>query len=537
MVLGLTCEWRFRSSVNPIPIRYWDKKLKMHLVPLYNKANIRALIKVIKNGTFVADENVSKEIRRAIKWSKANDKAYRDKSLAEFEGSEHPLIEQFGKKLYPKQQRIYEIASNVSGYPLYMEPGTGKTMTSLAMIGFHMVFKKAKKIIIIYHNPNIDEWVQEFKDSFWLDNLRLIDKGKVIKKPKKHAKNVLTIKLFNYETVAKNLEELIEWQPHAVFVDEFHKIKNVSSKRTWDIIKLGDFTPHRYGLTGTDVDGKYVDYFAEYRFLNPDILEATYDDYLRKYCIVGRHKNVEAYRNVELLKTIIDKYSYRIMLKDIKGMKSKKILEVPLINANLKWYNRMASSRVINIKDFRARSSYTISKRRKLLEITSGFITGDFDYQKDISPVKRFKVNPKLDWVRSKLLRTKLKTIVYCNRLEEVKMVAEMCDREGLAYQLLTGEIKVVKTAKENFRDNVDILIAMVQKTGTGLNLQFCNQAIYYSLPESWIDYEQSMKRIYRNKQKRNCKFYILLVNDSEDHVVYEALKLKKNYMDYIREG
>lgn len=530
--LSVSCPWNERHFVSAIPIKYWDKGFKVWLIPLFSKANLKAINTIIESGEFEVTRDANREVAVAIKTYKRNKEKYK---IIEGDISKYPTLPVLlnDVTLDPEQEIIYNKACRVPSYPLFMDAGTGKTMVALAIIAYKNKFRSVKKVYIVYFNPNIGEWLDHIEKYYPQEGLKLVHKGVILKNNKKPT---LTIELMNYDIVSANKQRLLEWRPDMIVADESQNIKNKASHRTRDLTHIGDFVKHKNILTGTEIDGKYHDYYSQFRFMSPDMLASTWDIFTERYCIMGRHHNIEGYRNVKQLKKTINKYSYYV-LSDTLNIPISKHKLIEMDNINKKYYNELKVSRVLKAQGKRIMTSYTISKRRKLLEITSGFLLTDYDWEKDYQPILYFKRNPKLEWTMKFLTSHKQKIIVFCNRIPEVKMLSKACKQHGVDYIILDGSVKDTDKTKKLFRDKHQVLIQTINKGGIGLNLQFCSTTIFYSLPESWIAYTQAIKRTYRRDQLKHAKFYTLMIKGSEDYVVKDALDNKQDYVTYIKGG
>ena len=79
------------------------------------------------------------------------------------------------------------------------------------------------------------------------------------------------------------------------------------------------------------------------------------------------------------------------------------------------------------------------------------------------------------------------------------------------------------------------IIIANTAKIARGFNLQIAHTTIYYSNTFSMELRQQSEFRTFRMGQKYPCT-YIDYVSCDVDRTIINALHMKKNLLDYIRE-
>ena len=86
------------------------------------------------------------------------------------------------------------------------------------------------------------------------------------------------------------------------------------------------------------------------------------------------------------------------------------------------------------------------------------------------------------------------------------------------------------------FINNEDCVILVQYKSGgTGIDwLKKSYVGIFYSLPDSYIEYYQAKGRIDRNGQNKKPLFYMLVSEGAKsvDRLNYEALKNKQDFTD-----
>lgn len=124
--------------------------------------------------------------------------------------------------------------------------------------------------------------------------------------------------------------------------------------------------------------------------------------------------------------------------------------------------------------------------------------------------IEKVLVPPKLETL-SKLLCEKpegVKTIVFIYYIKAtLKPIAKRLDSLGIRYGVFTGDDKTaneegyVDSIDEFINGDTDVLIATIQCAGTGIDgLQaICNRAIFFQLPWTATEFEQSIGRLDRD--------------------------------------
>jgi len=91
------------------------------------------------------------------------------------------------------------------------------------------------------------------------------------------------------------LNKLKRWQPQLIILDESHRIKTPSAKKTRAIWALAPIADYRLIMTGTVVtkSKRLFDIYAQWKFLNPDRFGSlTFNDFKHYY---GRWVKMEHY--------------------------------------------------------------------------------------------------------------------------------------------------------------------------------------------------------------------------------------------------
>lgn len=91
-------------------------------------------------------------------------------------------------------------------------------------------------------------------------------------------------------------------------------------------------------------------------------------------------------------------------------------------------------------------------------------------------------------------------------------------------------------------QESNSVTLCQYQSASKGLNLQKCNRIIYFSLPLSSEDFEQSKKRIHRIGQEKTCFYYLMIcrgrvevetaIKNTKDAVLISAKETATSYTD-----
>ena len=418
-------------------------------------------------------------------------------------------------KLYDYQKKIVDSRKDYESHALFMDMGTGKTITSLGL------FEQSglKKILVICIVSKREDWYEEIKANCNIEST-ILDKGTT--KNKELLKNGSNGYIVNFEScwrLDKDLLNLID-EDWFIIIDESHKIKNTKSKIGKFVNKLRTKTYAKCILTGTPQNQGYIDYYNQLRFI--DVLMMKEIEFKREYCIyelssfAGRYVNqLVGYKNTQELNRIINENC--VFFK--RDIKNDMIPSDVYINIDKhKSYDKFRKDKVFHDVIGDSMSAH----RMGLRQLCSGFI-------KDI-PIH----NNKKIWLKDFLDNCEDRVVIFYNFNMELEQIKQVCEELHKPYSIYNGEFKDLS----NFEINKNaVAICNYASASLGLNdLVLSNVCVMYSPTEDYINFTQSRKRIDRLGQTKKPLFYYLQTKNSIETAIYRSLKSGKNFDDKMFE-
>lgn len=418
-------------------------------------------------------------------------------------------------KLYDYQKRIVDSRKDYESHALFMDMGTGKTITSLAL--FEQ--SKLKKILVICIVSKREDWYDEIKSNCNIDSI-ILDKGTT--KNKELLKKKANGYIVNFEScwrLDKDLLDLID-EDWFIIVDESHKIKNTKSKIGKFMNKLRTKTYAKCILTGTPQNQGYIDYYNQLRFI--DVIMMKEAQFKKEYCVYelssfgGRYVNqLVGYKNVQELDRIINENC--VFFK--RDINNDMIPTDVYVNIDKhKSYDKFKKDKVFHDVIGDSMSAH----RMGLRQMCSGFI-------KDI-PIH----NNKKIWLKDFLDTYDDRVVVFYNFNMELEQIKETCTELKRPYSIYNGEIKDLSVFEV---EGNAVAICNYASASLGLNdLVLSNVCVMYSPTEDYINFTQSRKRIDRLGQTRKPLFYYLQTKNSIETAIYRSLKVGKSFDDKMFE-
>lgn len=421
-------------------------------------------------------------------------------------------------QLYPHQQKTLEETEQFNKVGYFLDMGLGKTF-----VGSEKMIQLNKRVnLVICQKSKVNDWVQHFEKYYNLIVYDLTDKtdfkefvnwdGSVMADIDYYRKRVGII---NYE-LAFRRPELLNLEHFTLMLDESSMITNPTVKRTKFIHKLKP--DNCILLSGTPTGGKYEKLWSQLKLLGWNISK---DLFYRQYVVTEwidddsgfKRPVTTGYKNVDRLKSKLKQHGC-IFMKTEEVFDLPEKIQIPVMVNNSKEFSRFMRNSIVELPDGTELIGDTALTKRLYARQLCG------QYSKA-------KMAAFVDLVSS----TDDRLIVFYNFTEELNLMKEAVALMDKPISIVNGETKDL-TAYENSFDSVTFI--QYQAGAMGLNLQESNKIIYFTLPQSSELFEQSMKRIHRIGQSKNCFYYILMVKNSVEGVILETLKMRKDYDDEL---
>lgn len=306
-----------------------------------------------------------------------------------------------------------------------------------------------------------------------------------------------------------------------IIADESHRLKNRNSIQSKILWKLGKLAKYRLALSGTPQGNSVEDYFAQFRFVDPDIFGENFKQFAHAFLLPCGWMNKKWKINPlksELFNSILHEYSYRITKEEALTLPP---LTTHMVPFNLKGdaqkaYGEMVEEHFLELNDTEIDATLAITLVGKLQQICSGFIYGE-----------ELHIFDNLDKI-TKLLEIlpQEKVVIFCKYEAEIQLLREVLKNRSIL--LYTGETKNKQIWEEFQNTNkYDVFLANLKTGGTGLNLQSACKLIFFSTGYSYLDFYQARDRIYRRGQTKPVDIYCLYAKDTVEESIYKVLNKK----------
>lgn len=385
---------------------------------------------------------------------------------------------------------------------LFFEIGTGKTFTALAALeklpGGRVLIAAPKRVLM----------------GVWLTQ-------------KEYELPQHQITYLNYEKIARD-PTFAKQQYDYIVLDEVHRLKGKTTKTSRRFEVVCKKAKYVFGLTGTPVANNYADVYNIFKHMAiPEFTDMSYNVFVQKYYYTKQMKSARGFAfnlllapRRGLLPELIERISRWSIVKrledcvDLKGQTTNLIYIDGMVTPK---YREIANG-ILKFPDGRKETMIPLETINKMHQAANGFI-----YDPD-GGVYKFKENPKL-----KALDEQLQDL-----LEETDRVIVV-----YLYQKDLEELKTLKydwtTNPFDFPNKQIIFVQFAQSEG--LNLQYCNQMIFYNYDYSFLNFDQMKGRIYRTGQTKPVTYTIYIARNTIEEKVWKAISTKQSIDEFLKEA
>lgn len=469
-------------------------------------------------------------------------------------------------------------------FALLMAPRTGKTKTAVDISSIMHQAGEVNRVVIICPVSVIDVWVNEIRAHCpFRRRITVWDKeGRSEVSLPPMGQDVLDFLIINYDAFSApgritgrvvdpetgesyvkrsrtrggrfEMKRLISsWQPQMMILDESHRIKTPSARKTTMIWSLAwdkdhnPLVPYRLILTGTVLTKKkrVFDIYSQWKFLNrhsPLLFDDeghrhTIGTFKEAYAVwTSRNGYPQWLRNkateMSKLRRLLHAEAFAITREecyDLPPVLPDVIHKVPL-EESAKYYDQMADEMIAMLES----GEYTwakipLTQRLRFQQITSGIVKTEPTEEHPEGRLVRVG-REKLRYLEDllvDLVEEEEKVVIGARFHGDIQGIQELAKKLKVSCFELSGRVSRADRTKniEAFRahDGAAIFVAQPSAGALGIDLSTAATMIWYSLVDSWVDYEQFRDRIALSPIA--VRYIYLLAEGTIDEVKYESLQ------------
>lgn len=424
--------------------------------------------------------------------------------------------------LFPHQQEALDQTEGFQNIAVYHDMGLGKTFT-----GSEMMNRFGCNVnLIVCQKSKVQDWVEHFTDNYQMQVFDLTNKKQLSEyHGLSQGQNFFIVGVINYE-LAWRRKELLDLYDFTLMLDESSLIQNQKAKQTKFILKMKP--AHVILLSGTPVGGKYENLWTQVHLLGWKISEDLYNRQYVNWTTIDsggfQHKIVnkeEPYKNIDRLKSKMREHG-AVFKKTEECYELPEQVFTQIKLKAPKEYWKFKKSSIVRFND----KGWT----DKDIELIGDTTLTKMLYERQIcSQYNESKLQAFEDLLQSNNERL----IVFYNFNEELVRLKTLCQLNGRPTSEINGHVKDLTALKDC--ENA-VCLCQYQSASKGLNLQEygCNKIIYFSLPLSSEDFEQSKKRIHRIGQNETCFYYLMICKGTVEEQILYTLEERKDFTDEL---
>ena len=425
---------------------------------------------------------------------------------------------------------------NGGGAALLMEMGTGKTLTTIAIVGRLWQEKRVRRLLVVAPLSILGVWEDEFRKFADYDYSLAVLEGTGARKADtiRHMTGAaLQVLVVNYESAWRLEKELAAWRPDMIVCDEGHKIKTHNIAASKALHRLGARVPYRLLLTGTVITNKPIDVFSQYKFADPTVFGSSF------YLFRNRYFDMVGYGNYTpvMKKGMESEFTEKLHSIAFRATKAE-CLDLPectdivqrveLEPAARRVYLQLVKDSYADLSSGSVTVTNVLTRLLRLSQLTGGFVGNDADAATEqVSSAKLDALSDLIDSAEN----DGRKVVVIARFLPEIHAIEKLLQKKQLRYALIHGGVADRPAQIEAFQNDpeVQVFVGQIATAGLGITLTAASTMIFYSLDYSMSNYEQTRARIHRVGQKHPCTYIHLVAKGTVDEKVLKALQDKAN--------
>lgn len=481
------------------------------------------------------------------------------------------------KKPYEHQVlAVKKLLSTGFGGALLMEPRTGKTKVVIDYMSILHAAGKCNRVVVFGPVSALGVWEDQLEQNcpypyrltIWDRKTRKGKKRRGVRiaaELPRYGDDVLDIVIMNYDALSTpgrvigrdedgNIKrsrsrggrfdikkKLKLWQPQLMVLDESHRIKNPTARKTTAILSLQDIPEYRVIMTGTVVTKKkrLFDVYSQWKFVNPDRFATM--NFAQFKSMFGVFTNRNGYpqwlraQNEDKLHRQIHRDSFSITREECYDLpkETPQIIHVDLEESG-SIYDEMAERMVAQIQTGEiTEASIALVQGMRLRQITSGLAR---TVPSEAYPKGRLTIigSEKMRaWVSriEDLMEMDEKVVVGALWKGDILRLERQCARLNIPYFVIKGGMKrEAHTAAWKGFAKVDggaVFIGQPAAASEAIDLSCASIMQWYSLTPSWVNFRQFSDRIALSEKPTFHEFF--LARGTVDELLYEELRQDGN--------
>ena len=447
-------------------------------------------------------------------------------------------------------------AAEVNEFAFFWEPGAGKTYGTIHLAKGRYTAGEIDLVVVICPNSIKQVWPREVEQ--WAPEIdtrvQVLSAGQSPVAPRAKCLEflVVAVESLSQGKAYDRIMAYLKGRKAMCVMDESSRIKNPGSIRTKKATNIAWTCFYRIILTGTPVTQGPHDLFAQFRFLNPDIIGIKkWTAFKARYCVIGGFENrqIVGYQNIEELMERIRPHCQYVRLEDCTDIPEKiyqKII-VPLSAEQRAAIRELKNEGTIIIEKLGVELYVEMALERmtRVQQIVGGSLPHiDHDnggYKIMAMPGPNPKMEAMMDYIET--LGHDVKCLVWARFTPERDRIIERLTAVYGAESIVRFDGAVNETDRKIAVTRIQedptcrFFVGNQTVAGIGLTLTAAKYALNYSNTFSAEDRVQMENRNHRTGQTDHCVYVDFEAEVKEDRMILKAVSEKKTLAQLVRDG
>jgi SNF2 family DNA or RNA helicase len=422
------------------------------------------------------------------------------------------------KKLFSHQEAAVTYGLNVQNPALFMEMRLGKSLTVIRIC----ILRELKKVLVVAPKTTLVGWEDELLE----EGMRRV---RYLQPRNAKERDLLPYTdwgLVSFRYFSNHIERIEAMGWDAIVVDESTALKNPSTALVKKLRKRFRNSV-RFILSGFPAPEDPMEYVEQFCFLNGDFLGCrNYWDFRKKYCtpprfgyewelsLVGRRKIKEAVAE--------DAF---VMTREEAGFTLERVYEKRILPQTKN--QRKAVKGLFKNFEYKGHlTKWRVVTATWAAQLAGGIWKGVHYSQAKINELKSLLEGELRDE----------KVVVYFRFNDEISLAEKVLAKAGIRTRTITGGTgrkerdQILRDYRYGNEDRTipRVVLAQIKCVRFGVNFSACSTAIYYSNSFSMEERIQSEERIVHLRKQEPVLCVDLVVEDSMDEEILDALKEKR---------
>lgn len=451
-------------------------------------------------------------------------------------------------------------AAEGNEFAFFWEPGAGKTYGTIHLAKGRWQAGEIDLVVVICPNSIKQVWPREVEQ--WASEIdthvQVLSAGQSPCRPR-HTGGVrplefliLAVESLSQGQAYDKVMAYIKDRKAMCVMDESSRIKNPAANRTKKATAIAWSCYYRLILTGTPVTQGPHDLFAQFRFLNPEIIGCKkWTAFKAKYCLIGGFENrqIVGYQNLEDLMERIRPFCQYVRLEDCTDIPEKiytKII-VPLSAEQKAAIRELKNEGTLIVESLGVELYVEMALERmtRIQQIVGGSLPHIDQENGGYKTITMPGPNPKMDAMFDfiETLGEDRKCLIWARFTPERDRIVERLTKEYGAKAVVRYDGQVLEADRKLAVDRLQgdptcrFFVSNQSVGGIGLTLTAAKYALNFSNTFSQEDRVQMENRNHRKGQTDHCVYVDFEAEVKEDRMILQALEQKKSLSTLVKEA